>query len=264
MDSLQSRRKLANGELQLPMATLTCNFAKPAAKQAPCLSHDEVLTLFHEMGHCLHHVLTQVDYLDASGIHGVEWDAVELPSQFFENFCWEAQALSLLTAHIDSGEALPDSLFSKMMAAKNFQSAMGMMRQLEFSLFDFRLHMEEPKQDPAWIAAILQTVRKQTQILPLAPYNRFQHSFSHIFAGGYSAGYYSYKWAEVLSSDAFARFEEEGIFNPKTGHAFLHEILEVGGSRKAADSFMQFRGRAAKIDALLRHNGIQANGQHSA
>ncbi|KTD33832.1 oligopeptidase A [Legionella nautarum] len=257
MDSLQGRRILANGDTQLPIATLTCNFAKPSAKKMAALSHDEVLTLFHELGHCLHHVLTKVDYLNASGINGVEWDAVELPSQFFENWCWEQNALQLLTQHIDSGEILPEELFKKLLAAKNFQSAMAMMRQLEFSLFDFRIHQEFKSQSSSLVTTILNEVRKQTTVVPIAPYNRFQHSFSHIFAGGYAAGYYSYKWAEVLSSDAFSRFEEEGIFNAQTGHDFLHSILEVGGSKKAADAYLQFRGRPAKVDALLRHNGIK-------
>ena len=257
MDSCQTRRKLDDGSIQLPIATLTCNFAKPAANKPPTLSHDEVLTLFHEFGHCLHHVLTQVDYLGASGIHGVEWDAVELPSQFFENWCWEEEALQLLTAHVDTGQALPKALFNKLLAAKNFQSAMGMMRQLEFSLFDFRIHQEYQQQKPGFITTILADVRKQTTVIPVAPYNCFQHSFSHIFGGGYAAGYYSYKWAEVLSSDAFSRFEEEGVFNEETGRDFLHQILEVGGSRKAVDAFAAFRGREATIDALLKHNGIQ-------
>jgi oligopeptidase A len=257
MDSCQSRRKLADGSIQLPIATLTCNFAKPSGNKTPTLSHDEVITLFHELGHCLHHVLTQVDYLGASGISGVEWDAVELPSQFFENWCWEEEALQLLTSHVKTGEVLPLDMFKKVLAAKNFQSAMGMMRQLEFSLFDFRIHREFQKPNPEFIASVLADVRKQTAVVPIAPYNRFQHSFSHIFGGGYAAGYYSYKWAEVLSSDAFSRFEEEGVFNAKTGQDFLHQVLEVGGSRKAIDAFVGFRGRPAKIDALLRHNGIQ-------
>lgn len=256
MDVQQSRRKLADGHIQLPIATLTCNFAKPAKGKEGTLSHDEVTTLFHEFGHCLHHVLTQVDDLGASGIRGVEWDAVELPSQFFENWCWEQEALALLTAHVDTGEPLPQDLFDKLVAAKNFQSAMAMMRQLEFSLFDFRIHHEYQTGEADFIAKTLASVRQETAVVPIAPYNRFQHSFSHIFAGGYSAGYYSYKWAEVLSSDAFARFEEEGIFNQKTGHDFLHQILEVGGSRQAQDSFTAFRGREAQVDALLRHNGI--------
>ena len=257
MDSCQSRRKLLDGKIQFPIATLTCNFAKPAANKPPTLSHDEVITLFHEFGHCLHHVLTQVDYLNASGISGVEWDAVELPSQFFENWCWEEEALQLLTAHVDHGQPLPKEIFNKLVAAKNFQSAMVMMRQLEFSLFDFRIHQEYQEHKPEFIATILADVRKNTAVVPIASYNRFQHSFSHIFGGGYAAGYYSYKWAEVLSSDAFSRFEEEGVFNAKTGRDFLHQILEVGGSRKAVESFIGFRGRMATVDALLRHNGIQ-------
>jgi oligopeptidase A len=258
MDSCQSRRQLIDGSIQLPVATLTCNFAKAVANKPPTLSHDEVLTLFHELGHCLHHVLTKVDYLSASGINGVEWDAVELPSQFFENWCFEAEALELLTAHVDHGQPLPSVLFEKLQAGKNFQSAMIMMRQLEFSLFDFRIHQEYQAHQPHFIANILKEVREQTTVVPIASYNRFQHSFSHIFGGGYAAGYYSYKWAEVLSSDAFSRFEEEGVFNEKTGRDFLQQILEVGGSRKAADAFQRFRGRSASIDALLKHNGIAA------
>jgi oligopeptidase A len=257
MDSCQSRRRLANDQLQLPIATLTCNFAKPSAKAKATLSHDEVVTLFHEFGHCLHHLLTQVDYLGASGINGVEWDAVELPSQFFENWCWEQEALHLLSEHVDSGESLPIDLYEKMIAARHFQSAMAMMRQLEFSIFDFRIHQEYNSQNPDLVSDILNQVRQQTSVVPIAHYNRFQHSFTHIFAGGYGAGYYSYKWAEVLSSDAFARFEEEGIFNPQTGRDFLHCILEVGGSKKALEAFVSFRGREASVDALLRHNGIQ-------
>lgn len=257
MDSMQSRRRLADGSLQLPIATLTCNFAKPGANKMAVLSHDEVLTLFHEFGHCLHHLLTRVDYLGVSGINGVEWDAVELPSQFFENWCWEKTALQLLTRHVDTNQPLPESLFNKLLAAKNFQSAMAMMRQLEFSLFDFRIHQEYTGTQPDWVAATLANVRQETTVLPIADYNRFQHSFSHIFAGGYAAGYYSYKWAEVLSSDAYSRFQEEGVFNEETGRNFLRDILEVGGSKKAKDAFFAFRGRDATIDALLLHNGIE-------
>jgi oligopeptidase A len=257
MDSCQGRRKLPDGSVQLPIATLTCNFAKAMPNKPATLSHDEVVTLFHEIGHCLHHVLTQVDYLGASGINGVEWDAVELPSQFFENWCWEEEALQFLTAHVDDGQPLPPELFKKLLAVKNFQSAIGMMRQLEFSLFDCRIHQDYRQPTPGFVASILAEVRALTAVVPIASYNRFQHSFSHIFGGGYAAGYYSYKWAEVLSSDAFARFEEEGVFNPKTGRDFLHQILEVGGSRKAMASFMGFRGREPRIDALLRHTGIQ-------
>jgi oligopeptidase A len=256
MDSCQSRRKLSDGSIQIPIATLTCNFAKPAANKPPTLSHDEVLTLFHELGHCLHHVLTKVDYLSASGIHGVEWDAVELPSQFFENWCWEDAPLKLLTEHVEDGTSLPADLLNRLLAAKNFQSAMGMQRQLEFALFDFRIHAEFQEKDSEFIANILKAVRSDTTVVPIAEYNRFQNSFTHIFGGGYAAGYYSYKWAEVLSSDAFARFEEEGIFNQKTGRDFLQQILEVGGAKKAADAFTAFRGREPSVDALLRHNGI--------
>lgn len=256
MDSIQSRRKLMGGAVQLPIATLTCNFAKSSGNKPAILSHDEVVTLFHEMGHCLHHLLTQVDYLSGSGINGVEWDAVELPSQFFENWCWEPSALALLTSHVDSGEALPLPLYERLIAAKNFQSAMGMLRQLEFSLFDFRIH-QEYSEKKSLVTDILTEVRSKTNIVPIAPYNRFQHSFSHIFGGGYAAGYYSYSWAEVLSSDAFARFEDEGVFNPQTGQDFLKYILEVGGSIEAAEAYKEFRGRPATIDALLRHNGIQ-------
>ena len=257
MDSCQGRRQLRDGSVQLPIATLTCNFAKAMANKPATLSHDEVLTLFHELGHCLHHILTQVNYLSASGINGVEWDAVELPSQFFENWCWEEEALQLLTAHVEHGHPLPKDLFKKLLAVKNFQSAMGMMRQLEFSLFDFRIHQDYAESMLGFVASILEEVRQLTAVVPIVPYNRFQHSFSHIFGGGYAAGYYSYKWAEVLSSDAFARFEEEGVFNAKTGLDFLHQILEMGGSRKALASFVAFRGRDARIDALLRHNGIE-------
>lgn len=256
MDSMQSRRLLEDGTVQLPIATLTCNFAKPTGNKPALLSHDEVVTLFHEMGHCLHHLLTQVNYLSASGINGVEWDAVELPSQFFENWCWEEHALKELTAHIDSGESLPYELYERLMAAKNFQSAMAMLRQQEFSLFDFRIHQDYQAKE-SFINDILTQVRSATNVIPTAPYNRFQHSFSHIFGGGYAAGYYSYSWAEVLSSDAFSRFEEEGVFNPKTGHDFLKCILEIGGSKSAAEAYQSFRGRAATVDALLRHNGIE-------
>lgn len=260
MDGLQSRR-LSHGHLQLPIAVLVCNFAKPIAGKEALLSHEEVVTLFHEFGHCLHHLLTKVNYLGASGINGVEWDAVELPSQFFENFAWEHAALQQLTCHIETGEVLPDSWYNKIMAAKNFQSAMGTMRQLEFSLFDFRMHLEYNDKDDDFVQNILSEVRQLTAILPPKPYNRFQNSFSHIFAGGYAAGYYSYKWAEVLSSDAFSRFEEEGIFNQKTGHDFLHAILETGSSKKASEAFIDFRGRPATVDALLRHSGIQTQEQ---
>jgi oligopeptidase A len=257
MDSCRSRRRLPNGQIQHPIATLTCNFAKPAALKMATLSHEELLTLFHEMGHCLHHLLTKVDYLSASGINGVEWDAVELPSQIFENWCWEEEALQLLAHHVDTHEPLPKALYEKLLAAKNFQSAMAMMRQLEFSLFDFLVHRDFTLQNPTLVTDILNDVRRKTTVVPVTSYNRFQHSFTHIFAGGYAAGYYSYKWAEVLSSDAYARFEEEGVFNLQTGQDFLHNILEVGSSKKASEAFVAFRKRPAEVDALLRHNGIR-------
>lgn len=258
MDSLQSRRQLDDGTIQLPIATLTCNFARAGANKAPTLSHDEVVTLFHEFGHCLHHLLTTVDYVSASGIHGVEWDAVELPSQFFENWCWAEESLKKLSAHEDTGAPMPHQLFEQLLLSKHFLSAMGLVRQVEFSLFDFKLHQSYQSNTPDFVANLLAEVRKLTSVVPIASYNRFQHGFSHIFAGGYAAGYYSYLWAEVLSCDAFARFEEEGLFNPKVGRDFLHCILEVGSSRLAEESFQCFRGRKPVIDALLKDRGIGA------
>ena len=258
MADFVGRRVHADGELQNPVAFLTCNFSKPVGGKPALFTHDEVLTLFHEFGHGLHHMLTQVDTAGLSGINGVEWDAVELPSQFLENWCWEPEALALISGHYETGEPLPQELLEKMLAARNYQSAMQMMRQLEFSLFDMRIHHEFDENTGARISEILSEVRQQTSVRIPPEYNRFQHSFGHIFAGGYAAGYYSYKWAEVLSSDAFARFEEEGIFNATTGRDFLHVILERGGSRKAADLFQEFRGREPNAEALLRHSGITA------
>ena len=255
MDVCVTRRKHAQC-VQLPVAYLTCNFTPPAGDTPALLRHDEVVTLFHEFGHGLHHLLTQVGHLAASGIHGVEWDAVELPSQFMENFCWEKEAVALLSGHYRTGETLPDALFQKMLAAKNFQSGMQMVRQLELASFDFGLHLEYDPSRGGRVQEILDEVRRRVAVVIPPRFNRFQHSFSHVFAGGYAAGYYSYKWAEVLSSDAFALFEEEGVFNPETGESFLRNILEKGGSRKAMELFVAFRGREPKIDALLRHNGI--------
>jgi oligopeptidase A len=255
MDECVARHGRA-GKVQRPVAFLTCNFSPPASDAPALLRHDEVVTLFHEFGHGLHHLLTRIDYRGVSGIHGVEWDAVELPSQFMENYCWQKDAINLLSSHYRTNEPLPPELFDKMIAAKNFQSGMQMVRQLEFALFDFRLHREF---DPALggrVQAVLDEVRDSVSVVRPPSFNRFQHSFSHIFAGGYAAGYYSYKWAEVLSSDAFERFEEEGVFNPNTGRSFLESVLERGGSRKAMESFAEFRGRAPRIDALLRHSGI--------
>ncbi|MGM0430414.1 MAG: oligopeptidase A [Pseudomonadota bacterium] len=258
MADFVGRRVHADGELQNPVAFLTCNFSKPVGGKPALFTHDEVLTLFHEFGHGLHHMLTQVDTAGLSGINGVEWDAVELPSQFLENWCWEPEALALISGHYETGEPLPQELLDKMLAARNYQSAMQMMRQLEFSLFDMRIHHEFDEKKGARISEILSEVRKQTSVRIPPEYNRFQHSFGHIFAGGYAAGYYSYKWAEVLSSDAFARFEEEGIFSAATGRDFLQIILERGGSRKAADLFQEFRGREPSVEPLLRHSGIKA------
>lgn len=255
MDDCQSRHLNAEGELQLPTAFLTCNFTKPQGNNPALFTHQEVLTLFHEFGHGLHHMLTQINYISVSGINGVEWDAVELPSQFMENFCWEKQALDLISGHYQTGETIPDTLYQKMLKAKNYHTAMFVVRQLEFSMFDFRLHLEYQKNGKS-VQHILDEVRKQVCVVPVPDFNRFQHSFSHIFAGGYAAGYYSYKWAEILSSDAYSLFEENGIFSPATGQAFLEKILSKGGSKPAAVLFQEFRGREPSIDAYLRHNGL--------
>ncbi len=235
-----------------------CNLTPPVDGKPALFTHDEVTTLFHEFGHGLHHMLTRVDYIDVSGINGVAWDAVELPSQFMENWCWEREALDLISGHYETGEALPQALYEKMYAARNFGAGMQMVRQLEFSLFDFRLHLEYEPTRGARIQATLDAARDEVAVVPQPAYNRFQHGFSHIFAGGYAAGYYSYKWAEVLSADAFSKFEENGIFDADTGRAFLHDILEQGGSRDAMELFVAFRGREPRIDALLRHSGIAA------
>jgi oligopeptidase A len=256
MDDCICYREKADGEIQRPVAFLTCNFAPPSSGKEAYFSHDEVLTLFHEFGHCLHHLLTKIPYLGASGINGVEWDAVELPSQFFENWCWQQEALTALTAHKDTQEPLSEELFAKLNRAKNFQSAMAMLRQLEFALFDFSIHQDYNPAKPESALTTLRRIRDKYSVVPYPEFNRFPHGFSHIFAGGYAAGYYSYKWAEVLSSDAFSRFEEEGIFNKKTGQSFLNEILSKGSSRSALESFIAFRGREPQSDALLRHSGI--------
>lgn len=256
MDECRVRRVKASGELQAPVAYLTCNFNGPVGDKPALFTHDEVVTLFHEFGHGIHHMLTQMSVPGVSGINGVPWDAVELPSQFLENWCWQEEALGFISGHYETGEPLPKSLLDKMLAARDFQAAMQMIRQLEFSLFDFMLHMEDGK--TADVQGVLNTVREEVSVIQPPSFNRFQTSFGHIFAGGYAAGYYSYKWAEVLSADAFSRFEEEGIFNPQTGADFLHNILEMGGSREPMDLFVAFRGREPQVDALLRHNGIQA------
>lgn len=258
MDVCRTRLEREDGELQLPVAYLTCNFTPPVSGKPALLTHDEVLTLFHEFGHGLHHMLTRQTVADVSGISGVAWDAVELPSQFMENFCWEREGLDLIAGHVDTGEKLPDELLNKLQAARNFQSAMQMMRQLEFSLFDFRLHHELEKPSASDVQTLLDDVRSQVSVVPAVEFNRFQNGFAHIFAGGYAAGYYSYKWAEVLSADAYSAFEEAGIFDPETGRRFREEILEQGGSREAAELFEAFRGREPSIDPLLRHSGIDA------
>lgn len=221
-------------------------------------THNEVVTLFHEFGHGIHHMLTRIDVAGVAGINGVAWDAVELPSQFLENWCWESEALAFISGHHETGEPLPADLLEKMLTARNFQAAMQMLRQLEFALFDFRLHQEFDPANADQIPALLDEVRREVAVMTPPAFNRFQHSFSHIFAGGYAAGYYSYKWAEVLSADAFSRFEEEGIFNPVTGHSFLKNILEKGGSKEPMELFRAFRGREPQVDALLRHSGIAA------
>ncbi len=259
MDECISRMVTTEGT-QIPVAYLNCNFSPPLQDRPALFSHEEVLTLFHEFGHGLHHMLTRIDHPAVSGINGVAWDAVELPSQFLENWCWQREALELLSGHWESGEPLPEELFRRMLAARNFQSAMQMVRQLEFSIFDFRLHREYDPSQGGRIYTILEQVREQVAVVRPPEFNRFAHSFAHIFAGGYTAGYYSYKWAELLSADAFSLFEEQGIFNEATGRSFLHNILEMGGSRDAMELFVAFRGREPEIEALLRHNGITTTG----
>jgi len=256
MDECVNRYRI-DGQVQLPVAYLTCNLTPPLGDQPALFTHDEVITLFHEFGHGLHHLLTQVDVPEVAGINGVEWDAVELPSQFMENYCWEYDALCLFARHYQSGEPLPPELFQRMLAARNFQIALQMLRQIEFAVFDLRLHQQAELDSAEQIQQILDEVRNDISVVSTPAINRFQNGFAHIFAGGYAAGYYSYLWAEVLSTDAFAAFEEEGIFNPETGNRFLQCVLEQGGSRPALDSFRCFRGREPSIEALLRHCGIK-------
>ncbi|GJL72401.1 MAG: oligopeptidase A [Nitrosomonas sp.] len=270
MDDAIGRRRVAdqqrhNGAIQTPVAYLNCNFSAPVSldgKLRPALfTHNEVIVLFHEFGHGLHHLLTQIDDLGVSGINGVEWDAVELPSQFMENFCWEWDVLADMTQHVDTGARLPRTLFDKMLAAKNFQSGLQMLRQIEFALFDLRLHYDFDPASDKTVLQLMDEVRKQVAVVFPPEYNRFPNSFAHIFAGGYAAGYYSYKWAEVLSADAYSLFEEnnvDGLINAEAGSRFRDEILAVGGSRPALASFVAFRGREPSIDALLRHNGMSA------
>lgn len=258
MDECVGRRIDAKGNLQHPVAYLTCNFTKPVGDKPALFTHDEVITLFHETGHGLHHMLTQVDVAAVSGISGVAWDAVELPSQFLENWCWETEALEFISGHYETGESLPKEMLDKMLKAKDFQAGMFVLRQLNFGIFDFALHANYNPTTGANIKAVLEEVNNKVALTKPLPNNRFYTSFGHIFAGGYAAGYYSYLWAEVLSADAFAKFEEEGIFNKQTGQAFLTNILEMGGSKEPIELFKAFRGREPQIDALLRHKGIKA------
>lgn len=257
MTDAYARRKLLNGDIQTPIGFVTCNFNAPVGNDPALLTHDDVTTLFHECGHAVQHLLTTVDHSGVAGITGIPWDAVEIASQFMENWCWEKPGVDLIAQHYKTKESLPADLFNKLIRAKNFQSAMQMVRQLQFALFDFRLHLEyDPAKKENQIQTILDEVRQTLLVFPTPDWNRFQHGFSHIFGGGYAAGYYSYKWAEVLACDAFSLFEERGIFDRKTGDAFLHTFLESGGAKEPMDLFIQFRGRPPKIDALLRHNGI--------
>ena len=259
MDGAISRRRREAG-IQVPVAYLNCNFSSPVGGKPALFTHDDVITLFHEFGHGLHHLLTRVEDLGVAGINGVEWDAVELPSQFMENFCWEWEVLKPMTRHAETGEALPRALYDKMVAAKNFQSGLATLRQVEFSLFDMRLHSDFDPSSGRAVLELLEEVRREVAVLAPPAWNRFPNSFSHIFAGGYAAGYYSYKWAEVLSADAYSAFEEKrsskGVLDPETGQRFRDEILAVGGSRPATESFRAFRGREPSVDALLRHSGM--------
>jgi len=255
MDDCRARRATDHG-LQLPVAYLTCNFTPPVGDTPALLTHDEVVTLFHEFGHGLHHMLSKIEVASVSGINGVPWDAVELPSQFLENWCWEKSVVPLISGHYETGEVLPSSLLNKLLEAKNFQSGMAMVRQLEFALFDFRLHRQYNPNDVVDPQEVLDKVRNEVAVVKPPAFNKFQNGFGHIFAGGYAAGYYSYKWAEVLSADAFSLFEEEGVFNKATGEKFLTEILERGGSEEPMTLFKRFRGREPEIGPLLRHSGI--------
>jgi oligopeptidase A len=251
-------RKKSGAELQTPVAYLSCNFSAPLGDRPALFTHNEVVTLFHEFGHGLHHLLTRIDYPSVSGINGVPWDAVELPSQFMENWCWQRSALDFMARHYQTGAALPEAMYEKMIAAKNFQSALRMVRQLEFALFDMRLHTDfDP--DLGSVQALLDEVRREVAVVLPPAFNRFQNNFTHVFAGsGYAAGYYSYKWAEVLSADAFGKFEENGVFDRATGREFLENILEQGGAREPLECFVKFRGRKPTLDALLRHSGLAA------
>ncbi|MFL9906095.1 M3 family metallopeptidase [Paraburkholderia sp. RL17-337-BIB-A] len=268
MDDARGRHKHTHGSVQTPVAYLTCNFSAPVGGKPACFTHDEVITLFHEFGHGLHHMLTRVDELGVSGINGVEWDAVELPSQFMENFCWEWDVLSDMTSHVETARPLPRDLFDKMLAAKNFQSGLGTLRQIVFSMFDMQLHTGFDASGTKNATELASEINERFHVVPQASFSRWPNTFSHIFAGGYAAGYYSYKWAEVLSADAYAAFEEAAqaasgsVLDQATGMRYRKEILEVGGSRPAMESFKAFRGREPNIDALLRHNGMTPGAAH--
>ena len=257
MDDCIHRKRSASG-VQVPVAYLTCNFSPPVEGKPALFTHDEVQTLFHEFGHGLHHMLTRIDHVGVSGINGVAWDAVELPSQFMENWCWEREALDLISGHFETGQPIPLTLYERMYAAKNFQSGMQSVRQLEFALFDMQLHTQFDPDGAQTVQDVLDAVRREVAVVFPPAFNRFQNGFSHIFAGGYAAGYYSYKWAEVLSADAFSKFEERGIFDASTGREFLENILEQGGAHDPMELFVRFRGRKPTIDALLRHTGLAA------
>jgi oligopeptidase A len=256
VDECRSRCRFLNGKLQTPVGFLVCNFNPPHGDMPALFSHNEVITLFHEFGHNIHNLLTLIDYPSIAGINGVPWDAVEFPSQLLENWCWQRESLNLISGHYKTGEVIPDDLYRKMINAKNFQAGMLMVRQLEFALFDFRLHLEYDAENGANAQAIIDSVRQQIAVVPVSSFNRFQNSFSHIFDGGYAAGYYSYKWAEVLACDAFSKFEEQGILNKSVGKAFMHSVLEQGGSQEPIDMFIEFMGREPNVEALLRHSGI--------
>lgn len=259
MDDCIGQMRFADGHLQKPVAYLTCNFNRPVDDKPALFTHNEVTTLFHEFGHGLHHMLTEIETSSVAGINGVAWDAVELPSQFLENWCWQPEALAFISGHYQTGEPLPKEMLTKMLDAKNYQAALFILRQLEFGLFDFRLHFEYSPEEGALILETLKQVRELVAVTPTVEWGRFPHAFSHVFAGGYAAGYYSYLWAEVLSADAFSRFEEEGIFNVKTGNEFLDHILSQGGSDEPMTLFKNFRGREPKLEALLHHYGIKSS-----
>ncbi len=256
MADYQGRRMRGDGQWQIPVAFLTCNFAPPAGDRPALLTHDEVTTLFHEFGHGLHHMLTREPYLHSAGLNGVAWDAVELPSQLLENWCWDRRVIGMISGHYRSGEALPEAMLDRLLAARNFQSGMKCARQLEFALFDFNLHQRPVEDDPAFIGRVLQQARERASVTPVPEFNRFQHSFGHIFAGGYAAGYYSYKWAEVLSADVFSRFAENGLFDHATGRRFLDRLLARGGGEDALTLFVDFMGREPKLEALLQQDGL--------